>query len=530
MDQATRDAVRTARDNGATFRQISKDLGISRSAAMRAMSRTRTADEFKAAPPPVLAPIRQQASFSWELEAIRAARDEQLRGQFKTPVALADMLRTDDALFNAWRNRIAPLDAIKSHIEPADETTRSQACAKKASESISISRTVMKGIVSTLVDHGIAIGLVVQTPNDDGTRVDMTLFEWPLEHVYWDNSRSTIMTRVRDAMPVEIVHGDGQWIVFRKFRDRPWAKDACLLPAAFIWAAHAGAISDWAGATASHGSPKLLGEMPPSVAIQGDKAGTLSAEAQGYLDSLTNLATGASPAGLRPNGAKSELLFNGSSAWQVFHELVTNREKAATRVYLGTDATLGSVGGAPGVDISELFKVATTILQGDFDALEEGLASGLFEPWAAINFGDSRYAPALEYDLPDTDAARLAEEESAKLEKLTNAIKSLRDQQLTVDQNVVDTLAAKFGVSPAPKLASLEAAKVPLTLAPTDIARVVKVREARASQGLPPLGDDRDNLFVSELEALAKANADAKAQIKVNEAAPAAPANDAPPA
>jgi hypothetical protein len=53
------------------------------------------------------------------------------------------------------------------------------------------------------------------------------------------------------------------------------------------------------------------------------------------------------------------------------------------------------------------------------------------------------------------------------------------------------------------------------------VARVVRVREARASQGLPPLGDERDDLFISELEAVAEAEAEAEAPAP--EAAPAPP-------
>lgn len=42
-----------------------------------------------------------------------------------------------------------------------------------------------------------------------------------------------------------------------------------------------------------------------------------------------------------------------------------------------------------------------------------------------------------------------------------------------------------------------------LDLAPTDIAKVIRVDEVRASQGLPPIGDDRGQKTIIELEALA---------------------------
>jgi hypothetical protein len=171
---------------------------------------------------------------------------------------------------------------------------------------------------------------------------------------------------------------------------------------------------------------------------------------------------------------------------------------------------LGSVGGAPGVDVAALFGVATTIIQGDFEAIEQALNSGAYAPWTAINYGTSRYAPSFRYEMPDPDAAKKAEEQQAKREQMFTTLEKMEERGMIVDQAVVDQLAADIGLKSVPKLATTEGKKIPLQLAPADVARVVRVREARISQGLPPLGDERDELFVSELEA--QAEADAKAQ------------------
>jgi hypothetical protein len=207
--------------------------------------------------------------------------------------------------------------------------------------------------------------------------------------------------------------------------------------------------------------------------------------------------------------------------------MIESREKAAARVYLGTDAILGSVGGAPGVDISALFGVASVILQGDLEVIEQALFSGLYQPWTAINFGDSRRAPILEYELPDPDGERKAEEYATRYTQFTATLAQLRGAKVDVTQATLDALSASYAIEPVPQLASEETASVPLELAPTDVARVVRVSEARASQGLPPLGDERDDLFVSELEARSKAKADAQGEIAVERAAPDAGAPDA---
>ncbi len=51
----------------------------------------------------------------------------------------------------------------------------------------------------------------------------------------------------------------------------------------------------------------------------------------------------------------------------------------------------------------------------------------------------------------------------------------------------------------AEKIAAGSSGKAP-ELAPTDIAKIMLVREARQTQGLPPLGDERDDLTISQLE------------------------------
>lgn len=496
--------IRNGVERSKSKRSIAKSLGVSPGTITRALARitnkTRKADEFSGAMSASVSPPRKsRGTFAWSLEAIRQARDAQLRGDFAQPVRLAEAMRTDDALFVAYHNRIAPQSAVRATLTPC-EGTRGANLARKAAASITTPRSVLEGLHGTLANHGIAIGYVEHEANEEGTRIDMRLTEWPLEHAKYNDSTEQLETRVKDgAAMVPITHGDGHWIVFRKFGVLPWTQEACILPGALVWAAHAEGIKDWAAGSASHGQAKIVGELPEGVSLQAAE-GVLSPQALAFLSMLQDMVSGEAGAGIRPAGSKTDFLANGSTAWQVFKELITNREKAAARIYLGTDAILGSVGGAPGVDIAQLFGVATTKIQGDFLALEEGLYSGLYVPWTAINEGESRYAPRLKYEMPDVDAAANSLEESSKLERLFDAIERMKSAQMIVDQSTIDRLAKLFGVTEIPQLAAAETASITIQLAPTDVARVVRVIEARRSQGLPPLGDERDQWFISELE------------------------------
>jgi hypothetical protein len=333
----------------------------------------------------------------------------------------------------------------------------------------------------------------------------MRITEWPLEFVKYDASRNVLTAYTRDGY-VDIIHGDGTWIVFKAFDDRPWSQTPCVVPAGIVWGALAESLGAWSGSANAHGLAHLLGKLPDGTVIN-DANGNLSPQAKALLDTLAAIASGETDVGLLPNGAEAQFVANGSTAWQVFDRLAANREKAAHRIYNGTDAQLGSVGGSPGVDIAELFGIATTILQGDLDVIERGINTGLIQPWTAINYGDTRMAPAWEYQIPDRDEDAKHEENSKGYERLTSAVKTLREQKFEVTQADVDHIAALLGVDPPPRLASIEQQTNTIVLAPTDVAKIVRVREARASQGLPPFGDERDDLTLSELDALATAKA-----------------------
>jgi hypothetical protein len=474
----------------------------------RSPKRTRTSEEFEAARRSnERAPKRAQPLSGWrDIEEIRAARTDQLAGRFAKPVQLAASMRTESALFTAYLNRLAPQSVIQTALVPCPGV-RGEAVAAKARNSVIVPGTVLTGIVGTLVNHGVAIGYVRHTPNDEGTRVDMRLEEWPLEYVRYDPFHELLMTSVQEGyQTVPIVHGDGHWIIFRKFGILPWTQDAAILPAGFVWAAASGGVSDWAASSMAHGLAKIVGELPEGVPLQGE-GGALTAEADAFLRMLQDLASGDAAAGIRVAGSKTEFLANGSTAWQVFSELVNNREKAAARIYQGTDATLGSVGGAPGVDITALFGVAATKVLGDFAAIEQGLNTGLYEPWTAINEGDSRYAPRHKYLVPDPDADAKSAEQAARRERLFAIVDRMKTLQMVVDQAVIARLCKDLMIDDIPKLASTEQQSVPITFAPTDLVTFVSVREARSSQGLPPYGDSRDDLSVAEYKAQIEAAA-----------------------
>lgn len=462
----------------------------------------RTADEFdirrlsKALAPPKTGTIPLA---SWTLAEIFAARDDQMRGYFYRPARLAESMRTDDALAVAFENRLAPQRIIPVTVDAA-KGARGASIAREAAAlygqgGVALSPATLGSIHGCLVNHDVAFAQVRAMPREDGKRVDLEVRYWPIDHVRWDPLTRQFMARVDpetlDAVEgitaggeVPIVHGDGRWIIFSRYEHEPF-KYGAILSAAIVWARHAYAIRDWSKGSVAHGSAKVIGELPAGVPIQ-DAEGSLSPEAEALSALLREVASGDAPAGIKPSGSKVDFLTNTSTAWQVWSELVSNAEKAAARIYLGTDGMLGAQGGAPGVDVQALFGVAATRVQSDLACISEALHTGLLVPWCAINFGDSSLVPTRRYLIPDGDADAARESLAKRRVAFFDDIAKARANGFAITQDYVNSVAEQHGVE-APMLPA-DADKGPsVTLAPTDLARVVSVNEARASAGLGPL-------------------------------------------
>lgn len=423
-------------------------------------------------------PISGSSVYAWSLQDIFDARNLQMLGHFAQPARLAAAMRTDDALAVARSNRLAPQRCIQVEIVPAPKA-RGRAIAGEAEAlfgqgGIAASPGTLADINGCLVDHGVAFGLCSWTVREDGSRTDLTISFWPIEYVRWDLRLRCYMARVdltvgmpaltRDETDagsyggfygvgsgeVPIVHGDGRWIIFSTHDFEPHKQEAAILPGAVVWARHAFAIRDWSKSSVAHGSAKVIGEMPMGVALQ--NAEGLTPDALAMAELLRHIASSDAPIGIRPAGSKTDFLTNTSTAWQIFAELVSNAEKAAARIYLGTDGTLGSQGGAPGVDVQAMFGVATTKVQGDLAAISRGMQTGAIEPWCAINFGDSSLAPKRKYLLPDADEDGLRESDAARAKAFYDEFDRVRASGVLVDQTVVDALARKYRIAPPPTL------------------------------------------------------------------------------
>lgn len=525
------------------------------SASKRAR-KVRRADEFNVRDltPTMRAPIFPLGAYSWDLDAIRDARDAQMIGRFQAPARLAESMRTDDALAVAYKVRLAPIRCIGVEIQPAKgkgaDIVASEADALFGPEGVGIKQETLNDIEGCLANHGVAFGVNIWTPRPDGSRVDVELRAWPIEFVWHNQAARCFMTRIDpfpglemsaygflakdmvdpygSAIPahgnnvVPILHGDGRWVVFTNHEHLPFRQDAAILPGALVWAAHAFSQRDWNKGSASHGNAKVVGTMPAGVSLQGkDEAGfeQLTAEAAALLTALEAVASQDQPVVIKPAGSELDYLVNDSQAWEVWAKLGENREKAAARIYCGTDALLGAQGGAPGVDIAALFGVSTTIVSGDLGAIERGARTGTIEPWTAVNHGDSSLAPTRRYMIPDPNDRAVREAFAKRTSAFFADLKAAKENNIIVDQQYVNDLAAQHNV-PKPTLANAQPGAS--WFAYEVDAGIPTINEVRKTKGEGPHPNGRGDMTVPE--ALAAAEASKLTPAAPSAAAPAVPA------
>lgn len=480
----------------------------------------------------VRAPKVNNGYYAWDLDTIRRARDEQMLGMFERPARLIEATRTDYAIFASFLNRLAPQRGLpvdlKSPIDSARANrVRIEGEALFGRVGIGITPDTLADIDGCLANHGVAFGVNVVTPRFDGSRVDFQLKSWPIEFVRWDTQKRTYVTRTEGMVEVPICHGDGRWVVFQEHEHEPW-KYGALLPLALLWADHAYGVRDRAKAGTSHGNAKFVGTMPEGVALQKDNGGGLTPEGAAFFQLLRDVASSETPVGMKPFGAALDLIVNNSTAWQIFKEIIDSGDKAADRIYLGHDVTVAAAGGD---GVGFLFGVRNDIVEGALGAISRGVKEGTIDPWSAINFGDSSLAPYREYLMPDADEDARRKSLTERTDAFNKAIEDARKNGFEVDEEYVAALAKDFGIK-APKLPK-QAAKGPsVTLAPTDVAKVTKVNEARASAGLEPLTkngalDPDGELMVAAFAA--KLEAESKALIPTPNAATPPPSPTAPP-
>lgn len=442
---------------------------------------TRTSDEFDVGDflnVQIAPPRSDQITSGWDPAAMRKARLDLQQGQFAQPAALLTQVLTDPACFASFENRLAPIRGLGVEIIPKGDKAPTARARRQADEAeplygdrgISLSLPTSVTMNKNLAAFGLAVAVQNYVARPDGTRIDPVITAWPQQHLRWNRATKVLQTLTDAGEIVDIVHGDGRWIVARKEEIDPW-KSGALVALAGTWMDRAYGIRDRARSSITHGNAKILGELPAGVKLLGkdsNGATVLTTEAKAMLRLLTDMLSGLA-AGIRPAGSKVDYLVNSSQAWEIWRNIIEGDAADIAAILLGSFGN--AKGGNSYVKDSYLFGVRNDIVEGDLYGIGDAIHTGSILPWAAINFGDSDSAPLREYKLPDAD-------QEARIASLTEAmvgffavLKSARDSGVELTQEWIDDLANKYEIPTValPVIAPVaEPAPAPPPVAPLD--------------------------------------------------------------
>jgi hypothetical protein len=311
---------------------------------------------------------------------------------------------------------------------------------------------------------------------------------------YWQEDRWYYQSTI-GLLP--ITPGDGRWVLHTPGgRQTPWQ--------AGLWRclARAAIRKDHASAGRDNWERKLAN--PARVAVS--PSGAAEAHKQSWFQKV--MAWGMNTVfGLTPGYDVKLLESNGRGADSFTETIKAQNEEMIIAVAGQTVTTDGGVGFS-NADVHK--SIRADLIQATAQGLAYTVNTQAIPAYVASHpdYGEKylNECPVMEWD---TKPPKDLTSEAAALQMAGNALDSMRralaDGGLELDMRAT---AEQFGIRIAGELAAEDAPKA-IDLAPTDLAKCVLVKEARKSQGLPLIGDERDDMTVSQLGDLESESDDA---------------------
>lgn len=333
---------------------------------------------------------------------------------------------------------------------------------------------------------GIGVGELLDVPGRDYpvlSRLDPQFLRYRWHENQW--YYQTV------AGPVAIVPGDGRWILhFAGGRVSPWKQGLWRsVGRPWIHKEHALLYSNnWESKLAN---PARIAQSPAGATEDQDQAWFQAVMAWGV-----NTVFGMKP------GYEVKLLESNGKGYEAFDHTVKRSEREAIIAIAGQEVT---VDGGTGFQNNDLFAtirvdfIADTASPLAYTINTQGLPPVILKRYGVEKYLGQSCIVEIDTTPPaDRKAKAQADEAAGK------AIKTL-DEAVERHGKQVDLKRTgdAYGLMLEDRPVEVHST-VKLDLAPTDIAKVVSVNEARGSQGLGPVADERGELMISELEAVAK--------------------------
>jgi hypothetical protein len=441
----------------------------------------------------------------WTLERVRTALALHRMGNFLESSTLALVCLGFAPVMAALSQRMAPALALPRHIRSGNrglsrvlgEEVEAQISPRAGLYPSDVFPATLYGATqfdSAMMGFSVWQHVFGEPDPETGIRALYTR-RWPTWAVQYYRYRRTYVA-LTDAGPIDILN-DGKFTLIAD-TDEPHFFGAIL---ALAEEALDGVSTRNARASYidRYGNPKLIATMPQSV-------GSNSPEGQAMMDALYTLR-GPDGFSVVPFGAKIDFVSLAASQSTVMNDAMASNWQNIAATLLGSDGTMTR---GTGVYSAPIFAgVRRDLVDRDLRVLVRGINQGHIGTWLKYNYAASIEAnrgewiqPVIDIPLPDPDADARIKSYADRVVKFHEIVAKERANGCVVTQERIDQLAASLEIDP-PKLSKDGS----ITISAAAVEKTMLVKEVRASQNREPLGDERDDLTVAELDAKAKAAA-----------------------
>jgi phage gp29-like protein len=431
---------------------------------------------------------------TWNVGIVRSAVVGHMGGQFGQSAQLVDAMLADDRIQGATNGRIKGVTKNDIVYEPSKIVDNAELAKTVAEEIQSIHseifpESIIEDILKWVIHEGFSLNELVWKARRD--RWIPRLKPWHLAYTYYLLSERKYVALAVDGQHV-VQPNDPKWALYTPYGAyRGWIRGA-VRSISIPWLIRQFALRDWARYSEVHGLPQKKAKVPAQAPAE-DKRRFFSA-----IKSLGSNASFMLPVPIGGGEWDIELLEAKDTAWKGFQGLIEQCDKSITLTVRGTNLTTEvqtGTGAATEAHRSEDSDYA----KSDCLKLAEFMKTQVLRWYCLYNYGNADLAPTPVFQLDTSDKKQEAE-------TFKQVVSTMSELKVLGNQFDLVAFAERFGI-PLNQDYDPTATQPPaVVLAPTDVAKVVKVNEARLSTGLNDLTlpdgsrDPDGDLTVSEFD------------------------------
>jgi hypothetical protein len=440
----------------------------------------------------------------WYLRDLESAQAQADTGYLTLAAQLYRAMRRDGTVSGLLSTRSGGLVALPKRFS-GDDAAVTQLRAMNGTRSI-FDEMFPPAELKLLAQDGVMLGIGVAelVPVEGRAHPIMIRLEPEFLQYRWIENRWYYRSSL-GLLP--ITPGDGRWILHMPGgRMSPWQFGAWI-PCGEAWINKQHAKLHRANYSGKLANPARVIHSPLG-ATEPERDGFLARMASWGVNTVFEL----------PVGWEASLLESNGRGWQVWS---ADEDSSNLDFKMALAGQVVTSEGGTGFVNGDLFKsIRADLIQTDGDELAYTINTQGLPVFSALAMGDTELtklaAVKWETETPQ-DLQREATTLTTVAQSVTQMNTSYQAYQKQVD---LELLAARFNLPLKDLPPDNSQAAARLDLAPTDLAKVVRAKEARASRGLPPFGDERDDKTIPELEA--------EGQAQAQSGAPGAPFLEAP--